>query len=232
MVIQVTDMFDTTGDKVSHLPANTQVAGYTTGPVNIRWTTAQFAAHTTPTPAVRIDQDSGASDPTADILDVENGAATVSEIPTWIQLARDSFNKVKRPGQRWPGVYCSLNTLDSAVQMLSQHGINNVPFGIAELTNKADATTKVSSATGPFPRVWQQYAFGSNFDSGIVSVPWLANVSALPTTKTIQQDQWRYCFKCQGLFYGPSQAASKCPAGGTHDGSKSGNYVLTDIVKA
>jgi hypothetical protein len=41
------------------------------------------------------------------------------------------------------------------------------------------------------------------------------------------EDQWRCCRKCQGLFYGPSQAASRCPAGGGHDGSISGNYVVS-----
>lgn len=41
------------------------------------------------------------------------------------------------------------------------------------------------------------------------------------------EDQWRCCRKCQGLFYGPSQAASRCAAGGGHDGANSGNYVLS-----
>jgi hypothetical protein len=30
------------------------------------------------------------------------------------------------------------------------------------------------------------------------------------------QDDWRWCNKCQGLFYGPGVATSHCPAGGTH----------------
>jgi M6 family metalloprotease-like protein len=40
------------------------------------------------------------------------------------------------------------------------------------------------------------------------------------------QHGWRYCSKCQGLSYGPNQPASHCPAGGTHDGSQSGDYSL------
>jgi hypothetical protein len=40
------------------------------------------------------------------------------------------------------------------------------------------------------------------------------------------QAGWRWCLKCQGLFFGLNQAQSVCPAGGTHDGSQSGNYSL------
>lgn len=40
------------------------------------------------------------------------------------------------------------------------------------------------------------------------------------------QHGWRWCKKCQGLFYGPAAAQSHCPAGGTHDGSSSGDYSL------
>lgn len=43
------------------------------------------------------------------------------------------------------------------------------------------------------------------------------------------QDQWRWCPACQGLFFGPAVAGSRCPAGGTHVPpavSGSGNYGL------
>jgi hypothetical protein len=46
----------------------------------------------------------------------------------------------------------------------------------------------------------------------------------------ISQTDWRYCHKCKGLFYGPEEADSKCPDGGTHDSSQSGNYVLETIT--
>jgi hypothetical protein len=44
-----------------------------------------------------------------------------------------------------------------------------------------------------------------------------------------RQSEWRWCNRCQGLFYGPSFAASRCPAGGTHASaaqSGSGDYSL------
>lgn len=43
------------------------------------------------------------------------------------------------------------------------------------------------------------------------------------------QNDWRWCNKCQGLFFGPQAAASRCPAGNTHTPpaqSGSGNYSL------
>src|SRR5215510_10690294 len=43
------------------------------------------------------------------------------------------------------------------------------------------------------------------------------------------QSEWRWCNKCQGLFYGPAVATSRCPAGGAHaapEQSGSANYSL------
>ena len=41
-----------------------------------------------------------------------------------------------------------------------------------------------------------------------------------------EQDNWRWCNKCQGLAFGGSPAPGACPAGGTHDHAGSGNYRL------
>lgn len=40
------------------------------------------------------------------------------------------------------------------------------------------------------------------------------------------QPNWNWCSKCQGMFYGPDQSESVCPAGGQHDGSGSYNYAM------
>jgi hypothetical protein len=53
-----------------------------------------------------------------------------------------------------------------------------------------------------------------------------------PNTSNSQGD-WRWCNKCQGLFYGGNVAASRCPTGGTHaPAAQSGSfdYRLSDIV--
>ncbi len=51
----------------------------------------------------------------------------------------------------------------------------------------------------------------------------IANVSpaSMPT-----QNGWRWCGKCQGLFYSGHSSQGACPAGGQHDGSNSGRYEL------
>jgi CubicO group peptidase (beta-lactamase class C family) len=46
-------------------------------------------------------------------------------------------------------------------------------------------------------------------------------MAPLPTT----QADWRWCKKCQGMFYGPG-SPNHCPAGGAHDGQSSANYRL------
>jgi hypothetical protein len=46
------------------------------------------------------------------------------------------------------------------------------------------------------------------------------------TTPANHQSGWRWCNKCHGLWFGPNQAASTCPEGGTHSLTGSGNYSL------
>jgi hypothetical protein len=40
------------------------------------------------------------------------------------------------------------------------------------------------------------------------------------------QDSWRWCNKCQELCYAGSATVGTCPAGGAHDHTGSGNYVM------
>ena len=89
-------VFDATHDNIGALPAGAQVAGYTTGTgTHIRWTAADFAAHPG---AVRIDQDPAASDPTADVLDIEAGAATPASAPGWVRRAWPAARARPGPG--------------------------------------------------------------------------------------------------------------------------------------
>jgi murein DD-endopeptidase MepM/ murein hydrolase activator NlpD len=53
----------------------------------------------------------------------------------------------------------------------------------------------------------------------------------VPDNSRLFQDYWRWCKKCQGLFFGAEPVSDtiggKCPKdGGKHDGSSSSNYVL------
>ena len=53
-----------------------------------------------------------------------------------------------------------------------------------------------------------------------------ANAGGLPAGCV--QEGWRWCHKCEGMFYGLASAGAGgmgvCPAGGTHDATGSGHY--------
>jgi hypothetical protein len=40
------------------------------------------------------------------------------------------------------------------------------------------------------------------------------------------EPNWKWCGKCQGLFFSGNGTEGKCPAGEGHDGSDSLNYHL------
>ena len=40
------------------------------------------------------------------------------------------------------------------------------------------------------------------------------------------QDRWRWCRKCQGLWFSGNPTKGACPVGGDHEASGSSNYVL------
>jgi len=44
------------------------------------------------------------------------------------------------------------------------------------------------------------------------------------------QRNWRWCSRCQGLWFGPNQAQSTCPEGGQHSSAGSGNYRLPFVT--
>jgi hypothetical protein len=52
------------------------------------------------------------------------------------------------------------------------------------------------------------------------------------------QHEWRYCKKCQGLYYAGGRPkvhvgdVHVCPAGGVHDGSRSGDYIMHKSIDA
>ena len=50
------------------------------------------------------------------------------------------------------------------------------------------------------------------------------------TVVNIAQNNWRYCNKCQGLFFALNSTSGTCPAGGGHNYSGSGNYTLDDGI--
>jgi hypothetical protein len=236
MTVQTVDGWDATGANLHLAPATGQAAGYTTGSGGVPWSTSQKLAH----PGfVQIDQSpivaQIAVEP--DFFDLENGAVTDAEIATFVMRGQAAFNAHIRPGQRWPGVYCSASRVTTVVNELIKGGITSCPLGVADYNfDHAVAQQTVANATGPFPIVWYQYSDqggGGAYDLDVFSVPWLAHVSGkvdpvppTPTPVPSVQSGWLWCHKCQSLFFGPGATTSVCPAGTHHDGTKSYNYSL------
>jgi len=160
---------------ISHLPPG-QTAGYTTGSADIRWTAADWAAHPK---GVRICQDSG-SDHTADVLDVERGAATNTDAAAWVPRAQAAYKAGTRPGQRAPAVYTSASGVTLLVNALIAQGIKSgVNLWVANWNlSDAEAVADVQNAAGPFPIEGVQYKSGQFYDTDIFSAGWLADVSA------------------------------------------------------
>jgi len=61
---------------------------------------------------------------------------------------------------------------------------------------------------------------------GSASGHYMVDNGADPKAHPHGQSEWSWCHKCQGLFYGPQVAGSRCPSGDAHDGAGSGDYTL------
>jgi M6 family metalloprotease-like protein len=86
---------------------------------------------------------------------------------------------------------------------------------------KCNGLHYISNATTPSFGLCPQSGAHVASDDEYVSIPYqiVMNNGNAPG-----QHGWRWCRKCQGMFFGPGQASSRCPARDQHDGSASGDY--------
>jgi hypothetical protein len=78
---------------------------------------------------------------------------------------------------------------------------------------------------GAWQGVWSAFAkFGQGPQASSVG----AQLTGTVADFTVGQDKWRWCHKCQGMYFSANATQGKCPAGGAHDHTGSGNY---DIVQ-
>lgn len=179
--------WDATHADLGSVPGG-QGAGYTTESPNadgtspgIRWDDADWAAHAG---AVRICQDAGATDLTADVLDVEQFAATPADVPGWVNSAYHAYKAGVRPGQRFPAVYCSLSEVATVAAELHAHPPVVTPFlwvahwGIS----MDDAAHLVDSTISGLDVVGVQFANRGAYDSDVWDSAWLDNVSGGPVS--------------------------------------------------
>lgn len=188
-MVAVTTGADAIAANFHVLKKGTQVGGYTTGSSDIRWTAAMWAEFPD---AVRIDQDAGASDHTADVLDVESGAATPAECAAWKKQAQAAFLSAARPGQREPAIYCSASQVTPVVNALAAGGVTHCPIWVAHFGIGMNAALSMLNASmGPYPIVAVQYADNGSFDSDVFLTSWLHNRSKTGTPAVqVPPGQW------------------------------------------
>jgi hypothetical protein len=182
---------DATHDNVARLPHG-MAAGYATGTgTHIRWTAADWAAHPG---AVRICQNPAASDPTADVLDVEQGAATPATAPGWVKRARAAYDAAARPGQRKPAIYASRSRITEVCNALTAGGVTSgVGLWIADWgKTQAQAEAEVAAAAGPYPVIGVQFRNAGQYDMSVFSQAWLQEVSVTaPARPPAPPGQWK-----------------------------------------
>lgn len=168
--------YDVTHANLPQAPKG-QLAGYSTGlGPDIKWTTQDWTNHPG---ALRIDQDVNASDFTADYLDIETNAATANEAADWYLRALDSFNMVRRPGQRRPGFYMSASNVTEVVNAVVAAGIRSGPCLIVANWNLTEpqAVADVLAGAGPYPIHGVQFKNNGPYDIDVWDSNWLADVS-------------------------------------------------------
>lgn len=232
--------FDVTGSNLVHAPApdsGLQAALYVTGSGGVAASAAQLAQYPkclriAQWPVISVDESA-----VPDYFDLENGAITTADLTTLVPNAIATFTKGSRPGQRWPAVYCGDNTSPTAVaNTLNAAGLGGAGVGLVLVNwslSQSEAEALLSypaTSSNPYPVVGVQFADtgpnGEPYDQDVYASGWVDKVSVNPTTTTTQSG-WKYCSKCQGLFWGPELGKSVCPAGGNHDDAQSSTYTLT-----
>ena len=187
MTITVIDGADATTVNVSKLPPGLGiVAAYATGP-GIAWTAEQLAAYPG---CLIIDQDPAASDPMADVLDVENGAATPADAPAWAAAAWADYRAAARPGQRPPAIYASQANLTEVCNALAAAGNTGTGLWIANWTEgRAAAVAQVQAPSGPYPVIGVQWADAGDYDLDVFSAQWV-NARAVRAPVAVPPGQW------------------------------------------
>lgn len=194
--------------RIRELPAGSIVALYDTGSPDIAATPEDIAQVPVDLHVVFVDQGfTGSPNHKANVRDCENGAWTLSNA---VETIGWTANR--------PMLYLGFpNTLIEAWNA----GWDEDVWVVAPSTY---APVKPPPAPGLMNVVAVQWKFAGPWDESVVFDNFWPN-SAPPQSG--MQDQWRWCHKCQSMFFGPNEPTSVCPAGGKHDGSQSFNYSVS-----
>jgi|SRR5271170_44711 len=194
------------------------VAVYDTGSADIAATPADLAELPAGMPVVMIDQGfTGSPNMHANIRDCENGGWLLNKA-----VDRSGWDVAR------PTLY--LGYPDTTMEAYDAGWRGDVWLVGPSLVPPATPPTVPPGLTV----VAVQWDYGPDFDISAVFDPYWPEAKPMPDpTFPFNQTDWRHCGKCSGLFYaGDSTTLQRgvCPAGGTHDGTGSGDYAITDTA--
>lgn len=201
--------------QINALPSGSLVGLYDTGSPDIVATIADIKEVPSVDHVILIDQGfTGSPNFNATVRDCENGAWSLAH----------AVNKTNWNVPR-PTLY--LGFPDTMAQAAGAGWKGDVWV----VNPQSSPPTVPVSAPAGLNVVAEQWQLGPTFDRSVVfDATWPLAITPPPPPHTITQSGWRWCNKCQGLFYGPGIAKSHCPAGGQHDLKGSGNYSLEDLI--
>ena len=134
---------------------------------------------------------------------------------SWLDGGRpDWVNNTEPTDQNYVSIGCAVLFINYLVYQLGLNLYLVVQAGGTTLAQTYANLTGSPDALGPFAALLQQ-RFPPGTPSGLTT----------DNPYPLAQGDWRWCHKCQGLFFG-GNPGSVCPAGGAHDATGSGNYAL------
>lgn len=152
--------------------------------------------------------DNGGMHADCNIMDATDAPYSPSDTPTWIRQNTTAY----------PTIYADLGDVPAVMTALADVG-RTWYLWVADWTGQPHVP-EVAGANV----VGCQYASGPNYDTSTIT-----DDSWYPLEETMAitvQNDWAFCSKCKGLFYGPDQDTSVCPAGDTHTNTNSYDYAL------
>jgi len=134
---------------------------------------------------------------------------------TWLDNGRpDWVSNTEATDGNYVSIGCATLFINYMAYQLGYDIGSIVQAGGTTLAQTYQTLTGSADAFGPFAALLQQ-RFKPAVPSG------LTTDNPFP----FAQSNWRWCNKCQGLFFG-GNPNPVCPAGGPHDSTGSGNYAL------
>jgi hypothetical protein len=143
------------------------------------------------------------------------------------------------PAAAGPGEVGSGDTRRSVLRKAILIGLGAGTLVVTNLATSAEPANAGTQGNWRWCRKCQGMFFPGNGTTGKCpaggghdqSISWQYYLNYEPTydeTSSYQRN-WRWCGKCQGLFYAGNGTTGKCPAGGGHYQSVSVDYVLDTL---